>query len=233
MPAPALMFGNRCERVLTSPVCPWLGRGPFSPPCTTPHHTHTQFAPTLCRHRCGHERCAGARPHRRRHQQRAVSASSAAAAWPIPEHWVETVHVVGVLTAPRPPQAVAMAPPCCLRPMPTPRALVIRLNAWPPRRLAGILRNLSSYYYKEPTLLFLVRVAQVGCPAHTPRTHTHRRNTGLYSVGTEASGRLARTHLAHARGLCLRAAVTRIVWPTAHYPPCCPCRGWCTWARAC
>ncbi|KAL4435475.1 hypothetical protein ABPG77_006237 [Micractinium sp. CCAP 211/92] len=27
-------------------------------------------------------------------------------------------------------------------------------------RLAGILRNLSSYYYKEPTLLFLVRVAQ-------------------------------------------------------------------------
>ena len=29
-------------------------------------------------------------------------------------------------------------------------------------RLAGILRNLSSYYYKEPTLLFLVRVAQVG-----------------------------------------------------------------------
>lgn len=32
----------------------------------------------------------------------------------------------------------------------------------PPCRLAGILRNLSSYYYKEPTLLFLVRVAQVG-----------------------------------------------------------------------
>lgn len=28
-------------------------------------------------------------------------------------------------------------------------------------RLAGILRNLSSYYYKEPTLLFLVRIAQV------------------------------------------------------------------------
>jgi 26S proteasome regulatory subunit N1 len=27
-------------------------------------------------------------------------------------------------------------------------------------RLAGILRNLSSYYYKEPTLLFLVRIAQ-------------------------------------------------------------------------
>jgi 26S proteasome regulatory subunit N1 len=27
-------------------------------------------------------------------------------------------------------------------------------------RLAGILRNLSSYYYKEPTILFLVRVAQ-------------------------------------------------------------------------
>lgn len=27
-------------------------------------------------------------------------------------------------------------------------------------RLAGILRNLASYYYKEPTLLFLVRVAQ-------------------------------------------------------------------------
>jgi hypothetical protein len=27
-------------------------------------------------------------------------------------------------------------------------------------RLATILRNLSSYYYKEPTLLFLVRVAQ-------------------------------------------------------------------------
>ena len=35
--------------------------------------------------------------------------------------------------------------------------------AWcllPLRRLAGILRNLSSYYYKEPTLLFLVRIAQ-------------------------------------------------------------------------
>ena len=27
-------------------------------------------------------------------------------------------------------------------------------------RLAGLLRGLSSYYYKEPTLLFLVRVAQ-------------------------------------------------------------------------
>ena len=27
-------------------------------------------------------------------------------------------------------------------------------------RLAGMLRGLSSYYYKEPTLLFLVRVAQ-------------------------------------------------------------------------
>ncbi|GAB4816037.1 hypothetical protein N2152v2_003083 [Parachlorella kessleri] len=27
-------------------------------------------------------------------------------------------------------------------------------------RLAGILRNLSAYYYKEPTLLFLVRIAQ-------------------------------------------------------------------------
>lgn len=27
-------------------------------------------------------------------------------------------------------------------------------------RLAGILRNLASYYYKEPTLLFLVRIAQ-------------------------------------------------------------------------
>lgn len=27
-------------------------------------------------------------------------------------------------------------------------------------RLAGLLRSLSSYYYKEPTLLFLVRVAQ-------------------------------------------------------------------------
>ncbi len=27
-------------------------------------------------------------------------------------------------------------------------------------RLAGLLRNLSGYYYKEPTLLFLVRVAQ-------------------------------------------------------------------------
>lgn len=27
-------------------------------------------------------------------------------------------------------------------------------------RLAGILRNLASYYYKEPTLLFLVRTAQ-------------------------------------------------------------------------
>lgn len=137
LPAPALMFGNRCERVLTSPVCPWLGRGPFSPPCTTPHHTHTQFAPALCRHRCGHERCAGARPHRRRHQQRAVSASSAAAAWPIPEHWVETVHVVGVLTAPRPPQAVAMAPPCCLRPMPTPRALVIPFERLAPAQAGG------------------------------------------------------------------------------------------------
>ncbi len=27
-------------------------------------------------------------------------------------------------------------------------------------RLAGILRNLASYYYKEPTLLFLVRLSQ-------------------------------------------------------------------------
>lgn len=27
-------------------------------------------------------------------------------------------------------------------------------------RISGILRNLSAYYYKEPTLLFLVRVAQ-------------------------------------------------------------------------
>ena len=27
-------------------------------------------------------------------------------------------------------------------------------------RLAGMLRSLGSYYYKEPTLLFLVRVAQ-------------------------------------------------------------------------
>lgn len=27
-------------------------------------------------------------------------------------------------------------------------------------RLAGLLRGLSSYYYKEPTALFLVRVAQ-------------------------------------------------------------------------
>ena len=27
-------------------------------------------------------------------------------------------------------------------------------------RLAGLLRSLSGYYYKEPTLLFLVRVAQ-------------------------------------------------------------------------
>ena len=27
-------------------------------------------------------------------------------------------------------------------------------------RLAGMLRGLSSYYYKEPTLLFLVRAAQ-------------------------------------------------------------------------
>lgn len=27
-------------------------------------------------------------------------------------------------------------------------------------RLAGMLRNLSSYYYKDPTMLFLVRVAQ-------------------------------------------------------------------------
>jgi 26S proteasome regulatory subunit N1 len=27
-------------------------------------------------------------------------------------------------------------------------------------RLAGILRNLASYYYKEPSLLFLVRTAQ-------------------------------------------------------------------------
>lgn len=31
-------------------------------------------------------------------------------------------------------------------------------------RLAGILRQLSAYYFKEPTLLFLVRVAQVGLP---------------------------------------------------------------------
>ena len=29
-------------------------------------------------------------------------------------------------------------------------------------RLAGTLRQLSAYYYKEPTLLFVVRVAQVG-----------------------------------------------------------------------
>lgn len=46
-------------------------------------------------------------------------------------------------------------------------------------RLAGLLRNLSSYYYKEPTLLFLVKVAQglVHCgkgliginPFHTDR----------------------------------------------------------------
>jgi 26S proteasome regulatory subunit N1 len=28
-------------------------------------------------------------------------------------------------------------------------------------RLAGMLRNLASYYYKEPTLLFMVRIAQV------------------------------------------------------------------------
>ncbi len=27
-------------------------------------------------------------------------------------------------------------------------------------RLAGMLRNLASYYYKEPSMLFLVRVAQ-------------------------------------------------------------------------
>lgn len=27
-------------------------------------------------------------------------------------------------------------------------------------RMAGILRSLSSYYYKEPTMLFLVRAAQ-------------------------------------------------------------------------
>lgn len=27
-------------------------------------------------------------------------------------------------------------------------------------RLAGMLRGLSSYYYKEPAMLFLVRVAQ-------------------------------------------------------------------------
>lgn len=27
-------------------------------------------------------------------------------------------------------------------------------------RLAGMLRSLGSYYYKEPTLLFLVRIAQ-------------------------------------------------------------------------
>lgn len=27
-------------------------------------------------------------------------------------------------------------------------------------RLAGLLRSLSSYYYKDPTLLFLVRIAQ-------------------------------------------------------------------------
>lgn len=29
-----------------------------------------------------------------------------------------------------------------------------------PSPLTGILRNLASYYYKEPTLLFLVRTAQ-------------------------------------------------------------------------
>lgn len=28
-------------------------------------------------------------------------------------------------------------------------------------RIAGMLRNLSSYYYKEPNLLFTVRIAQV------------------------------------------------------------------------
>lgn len=33
-------------------------------------------------------------------------------------------------------------------------------NLFPPCRLAGILRGLSGYYYKEPTLLFLVRIAQ-------------------------------------------------------------------------
>jgi len=27
-------------------------------------------------------------------------------------------------------------------------------------RLAGLLRGLGSYYYKEPTMLFLVRIAQ-------------------------------------------------------------------------
>ena len=42
---------------------------------------------------------------------------------------------------------------CCICPMGS-------LGSQSACRLAGILRNLSSYYYKEPTLLFLVRIAQ-------------------------------------------------------------------------
>jgi hypothetical protein len=36
-------------------------------------------------------------------------------------------------------------------------------------RLAGILRNLSSYYYKEPTLLYLVGRARLGLGGRRPQ----------------------------------------------------------------
>lgn len=48
--------------------------------------------------------------------------------------------------------AFCRLPPCPAHPLSPP--------LFPLRRLAGILRQLSAYYYKEPTLLFLVRIAQ-------------------------------------------------------------------------
>lgn len=90
-------------------------------------------------------------------------------------------------------------------------------------RLAGMLRNLSGYYAKEPTLLLLVRVAQglvhmgkglLGlAPYHTdgqlasgarPGTRSQERRVGLGARGQGPAARGASPHRWPAHLRCLR-----------------------------
>ena len=90
-------------------------------------------------------------------------------------------------------------------------------------RLAGMLRNLSGYYAKEPTLLLLVRVAQglvhmgkglLGlAPYHTdgqlasgagPGTRLRERRAGLGARGRGPAGHGACPRQWPARLRCLR-----------------------------
>jgi hypothetical protein len=81
-----------------------------------------------------------------------------------------------------------------------PRAM--RAPLLPPAcSLAGMLRQLSSYYYKEPTLLFLVRVAQVGGGRGWARTRESACRGTTTDACTGGASPDVEGRLQHRRGL--------------------------------